>query len=453
MTMLWLLLPMLLGLLFAEARNHRRLCRLVPDHPHPRHRVISLLPDILVMIALALILLALQPSTATIFSNAPEPAIALVVDVSASMSVTDQQPDRLTRAKHELLALIDMLPHARFSLLPFAGESAVQVPLTGDRAGLEFFINNLHTGMISSPGSAPEEAVSLAQNSLERVAGERLIVLISDGERTIAEPTPVLSDSIPVYCIMTGTIDGGLVGNLQTAMSRADPERLAIITSQTGGRLLNGNLLTPAVFDLPLVKRWTETVDPPPTQIIIIVALFLLLLRSAPAIVSIKRILPVTLSLLILLLPGCEHNTASIQPRTQFVNGLQAAHNKDTESALAAFATAAKQLDGKQLGIALYNQGTLLLGTGQADVAVVMFEQALLLLPGDAASIDNLLLALNQQAAISSDGKGKPEQVATGEGEELSPEQARRLIDSVHLDPAAPLTEATVRQPTVLKEW
>ncbi len=452
MTMLWLLLPMLFGLLYAETRNHRRLSRLVPDHPQPLHRGLSLLPDILLLIALSLILLALQPSTATIFSNAPEPAIALVVDVSASMAVTDQQPDRLTRAKHELLALIDKLPHARFSLIPFAGEPVVQVPLTGDHAGLKFFINSLHTGLISSLGSAPEEAVRLAQKSLTQVAGERLIILISDGERTIAEAPPELTDAIPVYCVMTGTTDGGPVGKLQAAISRADPGRLAVIANQTGGRVLNGNLLTPAVFDLPLVKRWIETVDPPPTHIALVVALLLLLLRSAPATVSFKRIFPVALSLWILLMPGCEHNTKS-QPWTQFENGLQAANNNDTDSALAAFATAAKELDGKQRGIALYNQGTLLLETGQADAAVVMFEQALLLLPGDAASIDNLLLALIQQAAISSDGKGKPEQVATGAGEELSPEQARRLIDSVHLDPAAPLTEATVRQPTVLKEW
>ncbi len=453
MTLIWLLLPILFGLLFAETRNHRRLSRLVPDRPHPLHQVLSLLPDILVLIALALIMLALQPSHTTIHSSAPGPAIALVVDVSTSMSVTDQQPDRLTRAKHELLALIDKLPDARFSLIPFAGEPAVQVPLTGDRAGLKFFINNLHTGLIRSPGSAPEEAVSLAQRSLKQVEGERLVVLISDGERTIAEPAPVLTDSIPVYCIMTGTIDGGLVGNVRTATSRADPERLTIITTQTGGRLLNGGLLTPAVFDLPLAKRLIETSDPLPSQITIIVALFLLLLRWAPPTMSIKRIFPSALSLLILLSPGCENNTVSLQPRSQFETGLQAAHNMDNSSALAAFATAANELDGKQRGIALYNQGTLLLETGQADAAVDMFEQALILLPGDVACIENLLLAMKQEATLSNDGKSKPEYVASGEGEELSPEQAKRLIDSVQLDPAAPMTETMVRQPTVLKEW
>lgn len=453
MTLTWLLLPILLGLIFADTRNRRNLRRLVPDHRHHLRRGLSLLPDILALIALALILLALQPSHSTTLTNARGPAIAMVVDVSSSMQVTDQQPDRLTRAKHELLALIDNMPDASFSLIPFAGEAVLQVPLTGDRDGLKFFINNLHTGLIGSPGSAQEEAVILAQKSLEHIKSERLIVLITDGERTIAEQPSLLSDSIPVYCVLTGTTDGGPVGNMQTAVSKADPERLVAIARQTGGRLLNGNLLTPAIFELPLVQRLSEITDPPPTHLAISVALFLLLLCWAPAIMSTGRLCSVSLLLLALMLPGCENNAASIQPRRQFIYGLQAAQNKDTANALAAFAAAANELDGKQRGTALYNQGTLLLEAGQTDDAIALLEHALILLPGDEITRDNLLLALAQQPAIATDGKSRPKHMESRKGEELSPRQAQRLIDSVRLDPAAPLTEATIHPPTVLKEW
>ena len=454
MTALWLLIPILFGLVFTEVRNRRYLRRLVPAYTHHNSSKLRLLPDLLAFVALALIIFALQPPDhATTIDSASGPAIALVVDVSISMQVTDRQPTRLTRAKQELLTIIDNIPGARFSLIPFAGEAVLQVPLTRDRDGLKFFINNLHTGLIDSPGSAPEEAVQLAQNSLSHVEGERLVVLLSDGERTIAEQPPILSDTIPVYGVLIGTADGGQVGKVQNAISKAEPERLVAISNQTGGRLLKEKLLTPAVIDLPLVKLATETSDFPPTRRVIFIALFLLLLRWTPAIVPTTRIFSFSLLLLVLFLPGCDNESQTTEPRASFNSGRLAAQNKDTEGALEAFSAAAENLDGVQRGTSLYNQATLLLETGKNHDAIILFEQALILMPGDASVRDNLLLALDQQTTFSSDGHDKAKHEETSEGEEMSPQQAQRLIDSVQLDPAAPLTESTVRHPTVLKEW
>jgi Ca-activated chloride channel family protein len=153
--MIWLLLPLLFGLVLAERRSQQKLLRLLPDDPYRNRTGARLLPDILILIALALILLSLQSKQLTTLDNRPAPAIALVVDVSYSMQVADVQPNRLTLAKRELLALVNNLSDARFALIPFAGEAVLQVPLTSDHAGLKFFINNLHPGLIDSKGSAP----------------------------------------------------------------------------------------------------------------------------------------------------------------------------------------------------------------------------------------------------------------------------------------------------------
>jgi tetratricopeptide (TPR) repeat protein len=145
-----------------------------------------------------------------------------------------------------------------------------------------------------------------------------------------------------------------------------------------------------------------------------------------------------------------------LQPRAEFESGLRAAQNKDIESALKAFFRAAEGLDEHHRGSALYNLGTLRLEAGQVDEAIVLLEQALILMPGDEIIRDNLLLALAHPSMLTNDGSGTPNQQEDDKGDEgdrMSPQQAQRLIDSVRLDPTAPPIEATIRPPTVLKEW
>jgi Ca-activated chloride channel family protein len=450
--MIWTLLLLLIGLIIAESNCRRQLHRLIPQHSYRRLAPARLLTDVLRLLALGLIMTSLQATNITTRDNDPGPAIALVVDVSRSMQVTDLTSNRLTHAKHELLSLLDRLPDARFSLIPFAGEAVLQVPLTNDRDGLRFFINNLHPGLIASPGSAPSEAVLLAQNCLEDVSGERLIILITDGERTIAEQPPLLSDSIPVYSIMTGTTTGGQVGNIETAISRADPKRLSAITEQTGGQILEGDLVTPAVFRLPVKQIASE-----PTGMIsiyLIIALLFLVFRYLPKNLQGRRGFSFTLLLLALTLPSCVNETEPQQTaRVQFDQGVQMAKTEDFDEAIRAFDTAVKGLDGRERGIALYNQGTLFLTTGNEASAINLLEQALILMPDDMATRDNLLLALTQQETAFAGDKGRPKSLESDNGQEMTMQQALQLIDSVHLGPTTTPTEATIRPPTVLKEW
>ncbi len=449
--MIWMILPLLIGLLYAELRCRQRLRRLTHNGPYRPISGVQLLPDFLTLVALVLILLSLRPSQLATLDSRPAPAIALVIDLSDSMEVADTYPDRLSLAKRELLALITRLPFARFALIPFAGEAAMQVPLTSDREALRFFINTLNVGLIASKGSAPEEAVLLAQRNLEKVKGEKFIILLTDGERTIADPPPKLSNTIPVYSLMLGTTTGGEVGGRSGSISQADPKRLAAIANQTGGRVLQGNIASPALFDLPLKE--TTFASKGSENLILIIALFLLLFRWVPTALSREGLFTLFL-LLTLPLPGCDREPRqNRQGRTAFEEGVLAVQNKNTEVALTAFAGAADRLDGQQRGTALYNQGTLLLEEGQADAAIPLLEQALLLMPGDRMIRENLLLALSQSNLFTLDGSGRSKPTETDEGEEMSREQAEQLVNSVRLEPTAPPAQAPIHPPAVLKEW
>ncbi len=452
--MIWLLLPLLLGLIYADRRRARELRRLrpTPGRSYRSGLISRLLPDILTLAALTLILLSLQPSRLTTLDSKPAPAIALVIDVSGSMKVKDTHPDRLSLAKRELLALINNLPDARFMLIPFAGEAVLQVPLTGDREALRFFVNHLHSGLIASKGSAPEEAVLLAQKSLENVKEKRLIVLLSDGERTIANPPPRLSDSTPVYSFMLGTTDGGEVETGKGAVSRADPVRLEAIARQTGGKFRKNNRSAPALFDLPIENRAVATEET--LDFFLIGALFLTLLRWVPTALSVGRLVPFALLTLTLFFFSCGNKTEqSRQGRSDFETGRQNADNQNIKAALTAFSAAADNLDGEQRGTALYNQGTLLLAAGQTDAAIRLLEQALLLMPGDEMVRDNLLLALSESSPFSIDQDGRSKPTKSDEGKELSVEQAEQLVNAVHLNPTPPATQAIASPPIVLKEW
>lgn len=442
-------------LIFAQRRSYARLPVSASGWNIPWR-------DLLAVAVLGLLLVALQPVPQATPTQRQSPQVALVVDVSASMAATDAAPSRLEEARREILALISSLPQVRFALIPFAGEAMVQVPLSTDHEALLFFAERLTPGMVAAPGSAPEEAVLLARQNLATDGGEGLVLLFSDGERTVSNPPPRLGPGIPVSVVPLGNAKGGTIPDADgdprrdrhgdTIITRPDLERLARLARDSGGTVLTAARGQTAVA--PLIARWRNLAAPqsPPTTPLLWGALTLLLLRQLPHRRTAALVLPALLVTLVLAACGDRRHG---EGELLFNEALLLYHNRDSDEAAGRFLQAAGRLEGPSRGIALYNYATLRLAAADAEHAVPALEQALLLIPGDDAVRTNLVLALRALGDRAPAGLGEGERPSEGPGDSpIDREQALQLVETVRPQPFAPsVSSETVREKPVEKDW
>ena len=107
----------------------------------------------------------------------------VVLDVSASMRATDIAPDRLTRARLELLDWLPRLQGERVGLIVYAGEAGVLLPPTHDPALLQRAIDQVDPRLIEAPGSNLAAALDLARSQLAAAPGKaKAVLLVTDAE-------------------------------------------------------------------------------------------------------------------------------------------------------------------------------------------------------------------------------------------------------------------------------
>lgn len=114
--------------------------------------------------------------------------VMVALDVSASMRATDITPDRLTRARLELLDWLPRLQGERVGLIVYAGEAGVLLPPTDDTALLQRAIEQADPRLIESQGSNLGAALDLARSQLEAAPGKaRAVLLVTDAESGSAD--------------------------------------------------------------------------------------------------------------------------------------------------------------------------------------------------------------------------------------------------------------------------
>lgn len=107
----------------------------------------------------------------------------VVLDVSRSMLAEDVKPNRLERAKSDILDLMTKLEGDRVGLIVFAGAPIVQVPLTTDQGFYKMMLEDIDTTSAPRGGTLIGDAIRKALESMEqRVDRDQAIVLITDGE-------------------------------------------------------------------------------------------------------------------------------------------------------------------------------------------------------------------------------------------------------------------------------
>ena len=199
--------------------------------------------------------------------------VVFALDVSKSMLAEDIAPNRLEKAKQIISKIIDKLGSDRVGIIIYAGNSYPLLPITTDHAAANMFLQNANPDMVSSQGTAINEALELAKtyyNNDEQT--NRFLIIISDGEDHQEETKQVAqnlsNEGVKVYTVGVGTekggpipmrLNGAMIGYKkdnkgETVITKRNIDVLSDIADVANGRYFDGN-----VTENP-VKKITEII-------------------------------------------------------------------------------------------------------------------------------------------------------------------------------------------------
>ena len=185
--------------------------------------------------------------------------VVFALDVSKSMLAEDIAPNRLEKSKQIISKIIDQLGSDRVGIIIYAGNAYPLLPITTDHAAAKMFLQNANPDLVSSQGTAINEALNLAKtfyNNDEQT--NRFLIIISDGEDHQEESKQVINmadEGIKVYTIGVGTeiggriplkINGSLIGYKkdrkgETVITQRKPDVLQEIAQSSEGSYIDGN--------------------------------------------------------------------------------------------------------------------------------------------------------------------------------------------------------------------
>ena len=140
--------------------------------------------------------------------------IVFAVDVSKSMLAEDIAPNRLEKSKQLVTQIINNLASDRIGIIAYAGKAFPQLPITTDYASAKMFLQSMNTDMLSSQGTAIDEAIKLARTYYDdEEQTNRVLFIISDGEDhsdiAINLAEEAANEGIRIFTIGVGTANGG----------------------------------------------------------------------------------------------------------------------------------------------------------------------------------------------------------------------------------------------------
>ncbi|MGK0253241.1 MAG: Ca-activated chloride channel family protein [Mariniflexile sp.] len=222
----------------------------------------SVLKIIVLCLAFACLAIALvNPKIGTKLETIKREGVDIVfaVDVSKSMLAEDIAPNRLEKAKQLVTQIINNLASDRVGIIAYAGKAFPQLPITTDYASAKMFLQSMNTDMLSSQGTAINEAIKLATTYYDdEEQTNRVLIIISDGEDHSKEATAVAEEAneagIRIFTIGVGEVQGGpipekrngIVINYkkdnqgETVITRLDEETLKNIAAEANGIYING---------------------------------------------------------------------------------------------------------------------------------------------------------------------------------------------------------------------
>ena len=141
---------------------------------------------IMVALGLSLLVIALvNPKMGTQLKTVKRQGVDIVfaIDVSKSMLAEDIAPNRLEKSKQIVSKIIEELGSDRVGIIIYAGNAYPLLPITTDHGSARMFLQNAHPDMVSSQGTAINDALKLAKTFFDDdTQTNRFLFIISDGE-------------------------------------------------------------------------------------------------------------------------------------------------------------------------------------------------------------------------------------------------------------------------------
>ncbi|WP_200799206.1 vWA domain-containing protein [Tenacibaculum agarivorans] len=223
----------------------------------------SVLKFVFLLLGLSFLIVALvNPKMGTKLQTVKREGVDVIfaLDVSKSMLAKDIAPNRLEKSKQIISKIVDKLGSDRVGIIIYAGNAYPLLPITTDHAAAKMFLQNANPDMVSSQGTAINEALDLARtyyNNEEQT--NKYLIIISDGEdhqeETKQKVQDISNEGVKVYTIGVGTEKGGPIpielngGNIgykknrqgETVITQRKPEILQEIASGSNGEYIDGN--------------------------------------------------------------------------------------------------------------------------------------------------------------------------------------------------------------------
>ncbi|HOO10921.1 MAG TPA: VWA domain-containing protein, partial [Cyclobacteriaceae bacterium] len=179
--------------------------------------LVRLLPDFLLALVLALVLVALarpQKTNEKVEQWTEGIDIILAIDISQSMQIEDFTPNRLEAAKDVARDFIKGRVQDRIGIVVFSGDAFSLAPLTTDYDLLYAYLDEIGFDMIENRGTAIGSALAVVTNRMrESDSKSKVCILLSDGDNTAGNIDPITAAELAAaYNIKTYTIVVGKEG-------------------------------------------------------------------------------------------------------------------------------------------------------------------------------------------------------------------------------------------------
>lgn len=209
----------------------------------------------------ALIIALVNPKIGTKMETVKRQGIDIVfaLDISKSMLAEDIAPNRLDKSKQLISQIINSLGNDRIGIVGYAGSAYPVLPMTTDYSIAKMYLNNMNTNMVSSQGTALNDAIRLATTYFDAVDTSKLIILVSDGEDHGDGASEAIQTAkekgIKIITIGVGTENGGPIplkddygrvaeykkdSNGEVVVTKLNPSILENIADDTNGGYIPG---------------------------------------------------------------------------------------------------------------------------------------------------------------------------------------------------------------------